>query len=71
MFEDRINGFVPNMVAPSFSPGVFPTVRESKPISQSPMAIQIADLYQAAINRAIEDHEIDKLFNPDFGEYQI
>ena len=29
-------------------------------------AVQIADIYQAAKNRAIEDHEIDKLFNRRF-----
>ena len=29
------------------------------------------DIYQAAKNRAIEDHELDKLFNPDFYDYQI
>ena len=32
---------------------------------------KIADIYQAAINRAIQDHELDKLFNPDFYDYQI
>lgn len=72
MFENRINGFVPNVGATPFTPGVFPPARESDAAARrSPMSIQIADIYQAAMQRAIEDHEIDKLFNPDFFDYQI
>jgi len=72
MFENRINGFIPNMGTASFTPGVFPAIRESGLAAQkSPMGVQIADIYQAAMQRAIEEHEIDKLFNPDFYDYQI
>lgn len=71
MFENRINGFVPNVGAPSFTPGVFPPARGGESASRSPMAVQIADIYQAAMQRAVEEHEIDKLFNPDFYDYQI
>lgn len=39
--------------------------------SPRPVQVSIADIYQAAINRAIQDHELDKLFNPDFYDYQI
>ena len=71
MFQNRINGFVPNMGVPSFTPGVFPQTRQGEATSQTPMAVQIADIYQAAMQRAIEEHELDKLFNPDFYDYQI
>jgi hypothetical protein len=71
MFENRINGFTPNVGAPLFTPGVFPAARDRQPSAQTPMAIQIADIYQAAAQRAIEEHEIDKLFNPGFYDYQI
>jgi hypothetical protein len=33
--------------------------------------VQTMDIYQAAKNRAIEDHELDKLFNPEYDDYQI
>jgi hypothetical protein len=71
MFENRINGFMPNVGPSSFTPGVFASQREREAASRSPMAVQIADIYQAAVQRAIEEHEIDKLFNPNFYDYQI
>jgi hypothetical protein len=71
MFENRLTGFMPNMIAPAFSTGVFPPAQGSEAANQSPMAVQIADIYQAAVHRAIEEHEIDKLFNPDFDDFQI
>jgi hypothetical protein len=71
MFENRINGFMPNMGSPSFTPGVFPPMSERDQANRSPMAVQIADIYQIARQRAIEDIEIDKLFNPGFYDYQI
>jgi hypothetical protein len=71
MFKNRITGFTPNMGAPSFTLGVFPQVRTNEAAGRSPMAVQIADIYQAATQRAIEEHELDKLFNPDFYDYQI
>ena len=72
MFQNRINGFNPNVGAASFTPGVFPVMRGGEPTSPTtPMGVQIADIYQAAMQRAVEEHEIDKLFNPDFYDYQI
>jgi hypothetical protein len=71
MFENRINGFIPNMGSASFTPGVFPRASEREQASRSPMAVQIADIYQIARQRAVEEIEIDKLFNPDFYDYQI
>ena len=37
----------------------------------NPIGVQINDIYQAAMKRAIEEHEIDKLFNPDPDDFQI
>ena len=70
MFENRINSFAPNVGATGFTPGVFPLQRAAT-AQPSPIAIQINDIYQAAVKRSIEDHEIDKLFNPDPDEFQI
>ncbi|HEX5471311.1 MAG TPA: hypothetical protein VFW73_05465 [Lacipirellulaceae bacterium] len=66
MFQNRQNGFVPNMGIPSFTPTVLSTAREPETLNRSLMAVQISDIYQAAVHRAIEEHEIDKLFNSDF-----
>jgi hypothetical protein len=71
MFQNRINGFVPSLAGAAFTPGVFPATPERASTSKSPMAVQIADIYQAAMQRAVEEHELDKLFNPDFYDYQI
>jgi len=71
MFENRINNFVPSVGASSFTPGVFPALRGSAAASPNPLGIQIGDIYQAAMQRAVEEHEIDKLFNPDPNDYQI
>jgi hypothetical protein len=70
MFENRANGFIPNLGQP-FTPGVFPRVRPNEAIN--PMAIQLEAIYQAAAQRAKEEYEIDKLFNAEFykGSYEI
>ena len=70
MFENRINYFAPNVGAAGFTPGVFPLQRAAT-AQPNPIAIQINDIYQAAMKRSIEDHEIDKLFNPDPDDFQI
>ena len=71
MFENRMNSFVPNVGPATFTPGVFPAMRASAAACPNPIGVQIADIYQAAMQRTIEEHEIDKLFNPDFGDFQI
>jgi hypothetical protein len=71
MFQNRMTGFVPSMSAPTFTPGMFPAAQDNRTAQPSPIAVQIADIYQAAAQRAIEEHEIDKLFNPQFYDYQI
>lgn len=72
MFENRITGFGPNMGLSPFTPGLFPQPRAADAASLSPMAIQVAAIYQAAAQRAIEEHEIDKLFNAEYyNDFQI
>ena len=71
MFQNRINGFVPNVGVPSFNTSMMVAVRDEKATARLPLAVQTMDIYQAAMNRAVEDHELDKLFNPDFYDYQI
>lgn len=44
----------------SCSPSVFP------PIGQLPHLIPVMDLYQAAYARAVADHQLNKLFNPEY-----
>lgn len=72
MFENRMNGFTPNMGSSMFTPGIFAPARDRQSMSLSPMAVQIDAIYKAAAQRASEEHEIDKLFNADFyNDYQI
>ena len=63
MFENRANGFTPNVGQP-FTPGVFPRVKPNEAVN--PMAVQLDAIYQAAVQRAKEEYEIDKLFNAEF-----
>jgi hypothetical protein len=70
MFENRLTGFTPNVGQPMFTPGIFPPARQNE--NANPMAVQIAEIYQAAAQRAKEEYEIDKLFNAEFyNDYQI
>ena len=72
MFENRLTGFTPNVGQPVFTPGVFQPAQRNESANRSPMAVQIADIYQAAAQRAKEEHELDKLFKADFyNDYQI
>ena len=72
MFENRIAAFTPNMGQPLFTPGILALGQRNDATNRSPMAVQIADIYQAAAQRAREEHELDKLFNADFyNDYQI
>ena len=72
MFPIQIPVFVPNIGAPMFHPGVMlPVVECQQPAGRFVPAVRITDIYQAARNLAIEEHEIDKLFNPEFYNYEI
>jgi hypothetical protein len=66
MFENRINPFAPSFGASAFTPPIAAPVHVNRVAPAVPMAIQLAEIYQAAVTRAIEDHEIDKLFNAEF-----
>jgi hypothetical protein len=70
MFQNRLTGVVPNLFLPSFNTPVTAGVQNER-AARSPQTVQIMDIYQAAMNRAIEEHEIDKLFNPEYYDYQI
>jgi hypothetical protein len=70
MIENRVNSFAPIMGTAGFTPGVCPT-QQAIATRPSPITIQTSDIYQAAMHRAIEEHEIDKLFNPDPDDFQI
>jgi hypothetical protein len=72
MFENRISNFAPvpgaNFVFPP--PAAPPRITPGATLASGP--VQIADIYQAAKNRAIGDYEIDRLFNAEFySDYQI
>jgi hypothetical protein len=72
MFPNVTNGVFLGFGAPSINTALLAVAsncRSSAPAA--PDAVQAADIYQAAKNRAVEDHELDKLFNPDFYDYQI
>jgi hypothetical protein len=66
MFQNRINLFVPLFPAPSINTSLLAAANPQQRATIAPPAVQIADIYHAAKNRAVEDHELDKLFNPDF-----
>jgi len=70
MFENRANGFNPNVGQP-LTPGVSPRVAPNQ--APNPMAVQLDAIYQAAVQRAKEEYEIDKLFNAQFynDDYEI
>jgi len=72
MFPNQLPGFLPRFIAATFHPGVMPAVGDGQQSAARMMPpVQIADIYQAAKNRAVEDHELDKLFNPEFYNYDI
>ena len=67
MFPNLFPNFLPQIGATPFNPGVIPTVPgDQQPVARFLPPIQISDIYQAAKQRAVEDIELDKLFNADF-----
>jgi hypothetical protein len=71
MFQNRLNGFVPTLSAPAINTALLAAASNNRLSNATPMAVQMADIYQVAKNKAVEDHELDKLFNPDYYDYQI
>ena len=62
--DDREDGaFGPAM------PMQMPRVVQAPPQLLAP--VSMAEIFQAAVNRAMQDHELDRLFNPDHYDYQI
>ena len=33
--------------------------------------VNMAEIFQAAVNKAIQDYELNRLFNPEYYDYQI
>jgi len=67
MFPNQVPGFVPINGPAAFNPSFVPRVGDvPQTAARLTPPVQISDIYQAAKNRAVEDHELDKLFNPDF-----
>jgi hypothetical protein len=67
MFPNQQPGFLPNVGTPAFNLGITPPAGDAQ--QSAPRAlpgIQLGDIYQAAKKRAVEDHELDKLFNAEF-----
>jgi hypothetical protein len=71
MFQNRIHGIVPNIGIPPLNTSLLAAASEERAPAGFPGAVQLSDIYQAAKNRAVEDHELDKLFNPEYYDYQI
>jgi hypothetical protein len=67
MFPNQVPSFLPTVGTPAFNTGVVPpsSQRQQSAAHYLP-PIQLSDLYQAAKQRAVEDHELDKLFNAEF-----
>jgi hypothetical protein len=67
MFSNQLPNFLPPNGPGAFRPGVVPGVSDNgQPASRVMPSVAINDIYQAAKNRAVEEHEIDKLFNAEF-----
>jgi hypothetical protein len=71
MFQNRMNGMMPNMAIPPLNTALLAASANERCSNPLTMPVQTSDIYQAAKNRAIEDHEIDKLFNAEYYDYQI
>jgi len=70
MFHNRILAFDMN---PENQQGadVSRALREERSIPMLLAPVRTCDIYQAAANRALQDYELDKLFNPGYYDFQI
>ena len=76
MFENRFIGFDMGLGDQQEGPAAplpihMALIRSMQAPVPRPQQVSAADIYQAAMKRALHDHELDKLFNPDFYDYQI
>jgi hypothetical protein len=62
MFENRIGELFGFMNSPSMPP----SASAAAPAAQFLPVASLAEIYQAAAARARYDHELDRLFNPDY-----
>ena len=47
------------------------TVRGIRLVPSVLAVASTADIFQAAVKKAVEDYELNRLFNPDYYDYQI
>jgi hypothetical protein len=67
MFPNQIPGFLPTIGTQTFNPGILPAAAERQQSAARFLPpVQVGDIYQAAKQRAVEDHELDRLFNAEF-----
>ena len=67
MFPHQVPNFLSNIGAATFNLGAIQPVGDGQqPAARVMPPVQISDIYQAAKQRAVEDHELDKLFNAEF-----
>lgn len=76
MFQNRISGFAMGLGDQQDSPAGQPLPVQFPRVTMNvmqpmPMAVNIADIFQAAASRAVQDYELNRLFNPDHYDYQI
>jgi hypothetical protein len=75
MFQNRISGFGMGLDDQQGSPfgqampERLPRVLLTPPHLVAP--VSMSEIVQAAVNRAVQDHELDRLFNPGYYDYQI
>jgi hypothetical protein len=70
MFENRIT-IGSALGAPAINTALLAAAQGQLPTNRVPQSVQLADIYQAAKTRAIEDYELDKLFNAAYYDYEI
>lgn len=71
MSSNRISEFGEPLPKPQPSACIPPPCSSSPPVLQVLQPLSLAGLYAAAYEKAVRDHELDKLFNPDYYNYNI
>jgi hypothetical protein len=71
MYHNRISGLVMSHENQQDCGAGAPASRDDRAARSFLMPVQAADIYQAAWNRAVQDYELDRLFNPEYYDYQI
>jgi len=71
MFQNSISGFAMSFENQNGQSASQPSPQSDRTLQFLPFPVQTSDIYQAALNRAVHDHELDRLFNPDFDDFQI